>query len=164
MQFLSLLIFAVLSLLLLFPPLPFCLFVYLHVPSSLFHSLLFCSKLIGNGFHIPVSGLQNSFFSAAGCDRFPAKDSLVKGTAHFLSVIFALQKFLKPFPVSFLIACSCELSEEEQSVTKRSFSLISGGDICCSLSPAHLVFVLDVLWLLKHFFPIIDSSVSHSSR
>lgn len=147
-----------------YSPPPFCLFVYLRVPSSLFHSLLFCSKLIGNGFHIPVSGLQNSFFSAAGCDRFPAKDSLVKGTAHFLSVIFALQKFLKPFPVSFLIACSCELSEEEQSVTKRSFSLISGGDICCSLSPAHLVFVLDVLWLLKHFFPIIDLSVSHCSR
>lgn len=128
-------------------PLPSFFFFCLLISSNLFHSLLFFSELIGNSFHIPVSGLQNSFFSTAGCYRFPAKDSLEKGNAHFLLVIFAIQKFLKPFPVSFLIACSCELSEEKLCVTKRSFSLISGRDICCSLSSAHLVFVLDVIWL-----------------
>lgn len=126
------------------PPLLFFFFVCLFLPTFF---ILYYSSLIGNSFHIPVSGLQNSFFSTAGCYRFPAKDSLEKGNAHFLLVIFAIQKFLKPFPVSFLIACSCELSEEKLCVTKRSFSLISGRDICCSLSSAHLVFVLDVIWL-----------------
>lgn len=132
------------------PPLLFFFFVCLFLPTFF---ILYYSSLIGNSFHIPVSGLQNSFFSTAGCYRFPAKDSLEKGNAHFLLVIFAIQKFLKPFPVSFLIACSCELSEEKLCVTKRSFSLISGRDICCSLSSAHLVFVLDVIWLWNTFFP-----------
>lgn len=84
-------------------------------------------------------------------ERPSAIDSLNKGNDHFLS-FFALRKFITGFPfsnfrLSALVSCQEEELRDTKGGKEKFFSPIRGGGICCSVSPLHLVFVPDVIWL-----------------